>query len=54
MPEPAKVFEDRVQPGDWRVEWLDEEGGCEVAIVSGPNAHERAIRYANGQYQSFG
>jgi hypothetical protein len=23
-PEPAKIFEDRPIPGDWRVEWEDE------------------------------
>jgi hypothetical protein len=53
LPEPAKVFEDRRSPGDWRVEWFDEDGGCEVAIFSGPNARERAIRYADRQYGSF-
>jgi hypothetical protein len=35
MPEPAKVFEDRLTPGDWRVEWEDEDGGVEVTIFSG-------------------
>jgi hypothetical protein len=27
--------------------------GCEVAIFSGPNARERAIRYADRQYGKF-
>jgi hypothetical protein len=58
MPETAlRYFEDRERPGNWRVEWFDGDGGCEVAIevtiFSGPNAQERAIRYALGQYQSF-
>jgi hypothetical protein len=50
---PARVFEDRERVGDWRVEWIDDDGGIEVAVFSGPNARERAIRYANLQYDSF-
>lgn len=45
----AKVFEDRETPGDWRVEREDEDGSIEVAIFSGPNARERALRYADRQ-----
>jgi hypothetical protein len=30
MSEPAKVFEDRVTPGQWRVEWFDDDGRSEV------------------------
>ena len=30
MTEPAKVFEDRIYPGNWRVEWEDDDGGVEV------------------------
>jgi hypothetical protein len=51
--EPAKVFEDRRRPGDWRVEWLDDDGAVEVAIFFGPNARERALRYADRQYGNF-
>src|SRR5260370_3176911 len=51
--EPARVFEDRKFPGRWRVEWVDDDGGCEVAIFSGPNARERAIRYADRPYRHF-
>jgi hypothetical protein len=47
MPEPAKVFQDRLSPGDWRVEWEDDDGGVEVTILSGPDARDRAILYAN-------
>jgi hypothetical protein len=50
--EPAKVFEDHKWPGDWQVEW-DDDLGCEVAIFSGPNARERAMRNADRQYGSF-
>jgi hypothetical protein len=53
MPERAKVFEDRECPGDWRVEREDDDGGIEVAIFSGPNARERAIRYADREYGIF-
>ncbi len=41
MHEPAKVFEDRISPGDWRVEKIDDDGGIEVAIFSGPDARDR-------------
>lgn len=53
MPEIARVFEDRKTPGDWRVELIDDDGGIEVAIFSGPNARDRAIRYADGEYGRF-
>ena len=51
--EPAKVFEDRLYPDDWRVEWVDDDGGVELAIFAGPNARERALRYADRQYGHF-
>ena len=35
VPEPAKVFEDRLSPGDWRVEWEDDDGGVEVNTPTG-------------------
>ena len=53
MAETAKVFEDGERPGHWHVEGLNGDSESEVAIFSGPNAHDRAIRYANSQYQSF-
>ena len=53
MPEIAKVFEDHQHPGEWRVEWFDNDGGCEVEIFLGPNAREQAIRYAHHQYEKF-
>ena len=31
----AKVFRDREHAEDWRVEKYDEEGGCEITILSG-------------------
>jgi hypothetical protein len=33
MKEPAKVFEDREIPGQWRVEWFDDAGACELVDI---------------------
>jgi hypothetical protein len=43
-----EAFEDRKNPGDWRVEAINfaSEGECYVAIFSGPDAQERAEEYA--------
>ena len=49
----AKVFQDRATPGDWRVECEIEDDGIEVTIFRGPNARERAIRYADHHYRDF-
>jgi len=51
--ETAHLFQDRRVPGDWRVEWTDDDGAVEVAIFSGPNARERALAYADRQYGNF-
>ena len=41
-------------PGEWRVEWYDDDHNLsEVAIFSGRNARERAIRYAERQYGDY-
>jgi hypothetical protein len=48
-----KMFEDRNNPGDWRVEKIDDDGGVEVAFFGGPNARERALRYAEREYGAF-
>jgi hypothetical protein len=41
-------FEDKRNPGDWRVEAIDfdDEGKVYVAIFSGPDAQARAEEYA--------
>jgi hypothetical protein len=49
----AKVFEDRVKPGDWHVEKMGADGVVEVAVFGGPNARERALRYAAWEYGEF-
>jgi hypothetical protein len=39
------VFENRVYPGEWRVEYFDDDGGCYVTIFAGPAAEQRARAY---------
>jgi len=41
------VFEDKREPGDWRVEYHDDDGGCYVTIFSGPAAEKRARPYGD-------
>ena len=53
MPGPAIVFEDRMYPGEWRVEWYEDHTLSEVAIFSGRKARERAIQYAELQYGEY-
>jgi hypothetical protein len=53
MSEPAKVFEDRQTPGQWRVEWFDDDGHCELEIFTGPAARREALRYAMRTYGHF-
>ena len=49
----AKVFEDREIPGQWRVEWFDDDGGCEVEVFIGFDARWQAIRHAADKYGVF-
>jgi hypothetical protein len=49
----AKVFRDRKYIDDWRVEKMDEGGRYEVAVFSGGDARQRAIRYADREYGEF-
>ena len=44
--DPAFLFEDRQTPGDWHVQWTDDDGALEMAIFSGPRARERALVFA--------
>lgn len=53
MSEPAKVFEDRVTPRQWRVEWLGDDGRGELQIFTGPEARTQALRYAMQNYTHF-
>ena len=49
---PAEVVKDGAIPDAWRVEKLDsdEDGGVDITIFSGPNAHQRAAEYAVWKY----
>jgi hypothetical protein len=51
--EPAKVFEDRETPGRWRVEWVGDDGRCELQIFTGPTARREALRYAMQNYTHY-
>jgi hypothetical protein len=51
--EPAHVFEDRRMPGQWRVEWFDDDGRCELEIFTGPDARRQALRFATRRYGRF-
>lgn len=42
----AELIEDKNVPGQYRVEAIDADGGCEVAIFAGPNALDRAVAFA--------
>jgi hypothetical protein len=53
MSEPAKVFEARETPGEWRVEWFDDDGRCELEMFSGHDAKRQALRYAMRRYGHF-
>lgn len=49
----ATLIEDKHTPGTFRVEAVDEDGGCEVTIFSGPDAHSRAVSFASNYYDDF-
>jgi hypothetical protein len=50
----AKVFRDRVNPDDWRVEKMDDDGGYEVVeVFTGPDARQQAIRYAKSKFGAY-
>ena len=51
--EPANVFEDHQTPGQWRVEWFDEDSRCELEIFTGQGARRQALRYAMQKYGHF-
>ena len=53
MSEPAKVYEDRATPGQWRVEWFDEDGRRELEIFTGPDARAKALRLVVQRYGHF-
>jgi hypothetical protein len=40
----VSVFEDRIEKGDWRVEYFDDDGSCYLTLFAGP-AEQRARAY---------
>ena len=46
----ATLIQDQLDPNSYRVEAIDDDGGCEVATFSGPNALDRAIVFAGSNY----
>ena len=46
----ATLVQDKNDPNSYRVEAFTDDGGCEVALFSGPNALDRAIAFAGGNY----
>jgi hypothetical protein len=53
MVEAAKVFQDREIPDQWRVEWFDDDGRCELEIFTSLDARQQALRYAQRKYKVF-
>ena len=53
MVEAARVFQDREVPDQWRVEWFDDDGRCELEIFTGPDSRQQALRYARRKYKMF-
>jgi hypothetical protein len=49
----AELFTDREIESAVRVEFVDDDGGREVAIFDGPRAHERATCFASSFYGSY-
>ena len=45
MSDDIRLFEDKKSPGDWRVEYVGDDGSCFVNIFAGPRAEERARDY---------
>jgi hypothetical protein len=53
LSEPARVFENLIVPGEWRVEWFGDDGRCQLEIFTGPTARHQALRYAMRKYGAF-
>jgi hypothetical protein len=46
----AQLISDDEIPSAVRVEWFDDDGGCELAIFDGPRARQRAAAFAASFY----
>ena len=49
----AELVQDKNLPGTYRVECINDEGGCEVATFSGPGALVRASYFAGNYYEKW-
>lgn len=49
----AELVQDKDDPQMYRVEYIDDDGGCEVSLFSGPNALDRAAAFAGNYYESW-
>lgn len=46
----AEVVRRDAVPEEWAVEAIDDDGGIEMAVFSGPEAEVRALEYAAWKY----
>ena len=46
----ARLFRDRQDVKVFRVEAIDPDGGCEVAVFAGPMALERALAFLDSDF----
>jgi hypothetical protein len=53
MPKQQRYSRIGKSAGNRRVEWFDDDGGCEVEIFAGQNARGRARRYAEQRYEKL-
>lgn len=49
----ADLLRDKDDPNSYRIESSDDDGGCEVAIFSGPGALDRAAEFGAHYYGGF-
>jgi hypothetical protein len=49
----AVLFPCNTIAGAWRVEFLHDDGECEIAFFAGPNAYGRALMFADRAYGVF-
>lgn len=49
----ATLIQDKDEPNAYRVEAIDADGGCEVAMFSGPRALDRAVALAVAFYKKL-
>lgn len=49
----VELIEDKNTPDQFRVEAIDDDGGIDVAIFSGPNSMDNAVNFAATTYKDF-